>query len=558
MTQWIGRFSRFNLHLQVVNVSFTLNIVERELEPFGRVVRTFDGNPMLREVRQLLKPDAANAQATLYVCDNEADVLAAQQAGCHAVFVSPDAHEPIEGAVLSVLEGETASVVFDALLDIAHRYGEWERKMDFLRLAGGSLQDLVDVSEPFLKNNVVVLDPALKLVAYTKGVPCDDPITVELIEHGYHTESNIRKFKLNRRFKSWANDDGFVVNDTHVICKYTTIVKSFKSHSSFSIITVMMCNVSDDLPYIEDVFGLFTDRIEFYAQRDYPDDKPSGSAVDTFLKDLITDTVDEEAVIERSQYVGLPASGSFCLFYMETEENSVPASRLLAETALIVAPAKTLLVDNAVVVLCFNCTFDKRSTCPSNKTCLRERQGSCEACQHENQANSGRLNKLLERHDLTCGRSSKFTQLSALSTAFAQAREAFKQSRREDVRKRGLASNAWSRIFPFDRFSMEYLAEQLPDGAIELMNSTYVGSIVEAIAEQDKISHTNNYEFLYAYLVHERRTSTVAEELHMHRNNVSYRIGRIEEQFGIDTSDPQVRLDLLLAFRIHEACGQVW
>ena len=29
----------------------------------------------------------------------------------------------------------------------------------------------------------------------------------------------------------------------------------------------------------------------------------------------------------------------------------------------------------------------------------------------------------------------------------------------------------------------------------------------------------------------------------------------IEKQFGIDTSDPQVRLDLLLAFSIHGACG---
>ena len=536
-------------------MSFTVNIAQRELEPFGRVVRTFDGNPMLREVRQLLKPDTTHDRATLYVCDNEEDVLAVQEAGCYAVFVGPDAHEPPEGAVLSVLEGETAPVVFDALLDIAHRYDEWERNMDFLRLSGGTLQELVDISEPFLKNNVVVLDPALKLVAYTKGIPCDDPITVELVEHGYHTEGNIRKFKLNRRFRSWANDDGFVVNDTNVICKYTTIVKSFKSHSSFSIITVMMCNVSDDLPYLEDVFGLFTDRIEFYAQRDYPDDKPSGNAVDTFLKDLITESLDEGEVVERSQFVGLPHSGIFCLYYMETEENSVPASRLLAETALIMAPAKTMLVDSAVVVLCFNCTYDQHSACPSFETCLRMRRGNSEACLREHRGNSERLNKLLDRHDLTCGRSSKFNRLSAMPTAFAQAREAFMLSRRESMRKRGMAANAKSRIFPFDRFSLEYLVGKLPEGAIALVNSTYAGRVVETIAQQDMVSNTNNYEFLYAYLVNERRTSTVAEELHMHRNNVSYRIGRIEEQFGIDTSDPQVRLDLLLAFSIHGACG---
>ena len=105
-------------------MSFTLNIVEHELEPFGRVVRTFDGNPVLGEVRHYLNAATDEGPATLYVCDNEIDVLAAHQAGCYAVYVDPDAEEPAEGAVLSVLEGEAASVVFDALLDIARRYSD--------------------------------------------------------------------------------------------------------------------------------------------------------------------------------------------------------------------------------------------------------------------------------------------------------------------------------------------------------------------------------------------------------------------------------------------------
>ena len=55
--------------------------------------------------------------------------------------------------------------------------------------------------------------------------------------------------------------------------------------------------------------------------------------------------------------------------------------------------------------------------------------------------------------------------------------------------------------------------------------------------------------------MYERRITVVAEKLHMHRNNVSYRIGRIEDQFGISTDDPQLRQDLLLAYRVREAIG---
>ncbi len=55
------------------------------------------------------------------------------------------------------------------------------------------------------------------------------------------------------------------------------------------------------------------------------------------------------------------------------------------------------------------------------------------------------------------------------------------------------------------------------------------------------------------YLECERRASVVAERLHMHRNNVKYRITRIEELFGIDTEDADARFDLLLAYRIRTA-----
>ena len=37
------------------------------------------------------------------------------------------------------------------------------------------------------------------------------------------------------------------------------------------------------------------------------------------------------------------------------------------------------------------------------------------------------------------------------------------------------------------------------------------------------------------------------------RNNVKYRITRIEELFGIDTEDADARFDLLLAYRIRTA-----
>lgn len=99
---------------------------------------------------------------------------------------------------------------------------------------------------------------------------------------------------------------------------------------------------------------------------------------------------------------------------------------------------------------------------------------------------------------------------------------------------------------------MDYLAEGCPDG-LELALRTYAGLVVDALAADDAHTGTDNYTFLYEYLMNERRAFVVAEKLHMHRNNVKYRIDRIEELFGIDTDDPALRFDVLIAYRLREA-----
>ena len=522
-------------------MAITLNIVEHELEPFGRVERSCAENPSFEDARLFIE-GKDTAPDILYVCSTGDAVRAVQESGCHAVFVGDD-DSANAAASLSVIGDLPPITVFDALLDIMRRYSEWQRTQDRIFYDGGTIQEIIDVSEPFLRNNVVVLDPALKLLGYTKGVPCDDPITCELIEHGYHTEDNIRKFKLHQRFKPWSESDGFVVNDTYRICKYITVVKSFKARSAFSLICVMMCNVAAPDPYLLDTYQLFTDHIRRFAERDYPDDKPSGSAVDTFLKDLVHGDIDEEGAKERCAIAGIPYDGRFCMFYMEPGENSVPSSRLLADVSMSVAPAKTLLVDDAVVVLCFNC---KNDYCAQH--CM------IGACVNKKRTVSQRLNSMLKRYDLTCGRSSKFSPVSQAHIAFNQAKEAYIISQRRASRSDRIGEmRIWERIHSFDAYAMDCVTDMLTQKEIDMLRLTYAGSIIDELARQDISAKTNNYEFLFTYLLNERRITVVAEQLHMHRNNVSYRINRIEEQFGINTDDPRLRMDLLLAYCIREA-----
>ena len=523
-------------------MGITLNILKHELVGMGNVSIARKEGGSYGSARLYLGESSIAGDDVLYVCSTREECANIADRGFSAVFVEPHSTKPDPSAALSVTGGEGLLQVLNALLDIFYRFGEWERNMDSVLTRGGSLQELFDVSERMLCNNVIVVDPALKLLGYTKGTSCDDPITVELIEHGYHTEENIRKFKLHKRFKPWAQEDGFVINDSYSICKYVTIVKSFKTKASFSLIVVMMCNILSPCDYLYDVFSMFLDRVGRIANKEYPADKPAGNTTDTFLRDLFLGSMGEGSVIcERSKLVGIPFNARFCLFAVPVS-NDLPISRILADLATLVAPAKTVLLDGYIVVLCFNC---------ADPHCALH----CEAgtCPRGNRSISSRINEFMEKSDLVCGRSSKFMELPQASVAYRQACAAARLGAEILPKKDALGTPFnWARIFSFDRVQAMFIAETIGDD-LPLLNSTYAGTVIRSIMADDAEHGTDNYEFLYEYLLNERRANVVAEKLHMHRNNVKYRIDRIEGKYGIDTNDPALRFAFLLAFRLINA-----
>ena len=57
-------------------------------------------------------------------------------------------------------------------------------------------------------------------------------------------------------------------------------------------------------------------------------------------------------------------------------------------------------------------------------------------------------------------------------------------------------------------------------------------------------------EILYEYLRCDRKLTNVANKLDMHRNNVIYHIKQMEEQWHLNLDDPDVRLKLLISFKV--------
>ena len=534
-------------------MSLTVRILVHELEQRYGSVQT--GSVKLRrqcsDVRLLAGDDPRPAPRSdvVYVCDaSRAQTQSEFEHAGALVLAVGSAATPAEGR-LALRQAASHSEVFSFLQDVFARYRAWLEEMDQSIIGNEGLQRLFDISEGFLQNNTIVVDPALKLLAYTKGIPCDDPITVELIKHGYHTEENIRKFQLNRRFEPWATQNGFIINDTNEICRYTTAVFSFKAAGSFSLIVVMMCNNVDPEPWLLDTFMLFLMRVSYYSMRDYREGTPSGSSFNAFVHDILAGSlVDAGEIEERRRFLGLPAKGSYCLFSIDVSDNRPLSARIVTDVAHAIAPAKAMLYESEVVVLCFNC---QAVQCPIGSYVKDCPTGVSNLIK--------RLDAVLAEYGIQAGRSVRFDSLRFLPTALEQARLALATARalgRGYKRRQGASEEpdrGAENIFSFDDLSFEYGVLSVSHGRRELLSSLRGCRQLSRIREHDAEHGADNYAFLREYLRCERRTTMVAQRLHMHRNNVKYRVDRLSELFGIDTENEGERLELLLAYKILES-----
>lgn len=528
--------------------AMTLNILGHELERFGAVrMHTGERSLQLRGVRiwagALARGAGELSHDVIYVCAHEGAHDAPPQE-CPSLYVRRATDtRPAQGWVELTCDLGLVDVC-NAVQGIFAAYGEWCRQMDAALIEGCTAQDLVDCSERFLRNHVVVVDPALKLVACTWDTPCDDPVTCELMAHGYHTDDNIKKFKLNKRFAPWSTTDGFIVNDSYKICKYVTAVYSFKAEAGFSLIAVMMCNNAAFKPWLRDTFGLFLRRLACLSRREYPQMMPSGNRVDSFVRDLLSGALtDSGAITERARFAGIPDDGKFCLFSIALgKADEGLAARVISETAQKVAPAKVISFEGAIVVLCFNCRT-RRAMCPRGcRVCSLE--CSLASTDEVRVASTivSRLEKLMGRYGLICGRSSSFSTLSQARCAYLQARTATEISMR--LRRGGESTG----ICAFDDVLGVFLLSHADVEGEQIVLRTSACQLLARMRTHDRERGSDDYEVLRTYLREERRTVQVAQELGMHRNSVRSRVQHILDEYGIDEEDSRTRSDLLLGF----------
>jgi sugar diacid utilization regulator len=411
---------------------------------------------------------------------------------------------------------------------------DWVYNMQKSLIQGCTIQDLTDLCERVIDNHIGISDSELMLMAYSRNIPCDDPVSVALIEFGYHPDETIRKFKKYDVFKTWERATDIYVDDQCDAAKYVTLHKIFKFGNVYFAHVVMSCNRNPLTPGMIDLFKMFIDTLAVLVSRTWEAKSAKSRIYDSFLKDLIEGNIaNREIIKERSEYAGIPLSGSFRVFLIIPGDTSIPDGKILAEFSNEFPDFKFISYRQRIAVLTHFYTSENEEQSDD----IRER-----------------LEGFLERKEAHCGVSLPFRDLEATSLAYDQANMVLTYARR--LPGRGLISPKTSekRLLFFAEESIYCILGECAKSDALWFHGEYYEKL-KKLHEYDRQHNGSSLQILYAYFRNDRKSTKTGTALNMHRNNVIYHINRIEEMTELRFSDPDVHFKARLSFYMLEIFG---
>lgn len=145
----------------------------------------------------------------------------------------------------------------------------------------------------------------------------------------------------------------------------------------------------------------------------------------------------------------------------------------------------------------------------------------------------------LSQSDYTVGISQQADYLKALTTSFFQARFAVDYGERFDPRTDGI-------YFYADLWIYDLFSHVEPHN---VLNAVCFPSVRELV-RYDREHHGDLVKTLFAYLNNNCQLVATSQKMFLHRNTVKYRISRCEDILGLNLSDSQVAMGVMISLRI--------
>lgn len=489
--------------------------------------------PVLEEIRLLSPQEEQLAPGVLYVCTDEALLaLPPERVRCAgAAFAclcsGGDAQQSIRetGAPVFWLEAEGAALaqVTNHLLEVFHRLNRWEKSLDEAILTGQTFQAIVDLTQELFRGNFFLFwDTSYNILAHSRGVELTNPRLAWVVEHGFFSNEitdTLAQMDYMKNALTYTHPT-FFVPPNYMNCPF--ILKTFVVAQRIRYSGCLYYTATEPTQGMMDLMTLFTEKLEAYIIQTVDVSHLRTNRIDRCLADLIEKPDrGEEYLQDRANVLGLQEDSPYRLCLITFREYSQEQALYLKMRIRGTSSRVVVSIYHQALVLLF---------CHQDSTLLA-RETSMEWCQ--------KLVDLLPMCKASAAFSGPLIRVTDVSTAYKQAVIAMDYGSRFDPE---------SPIHYYCEYYLYHMLEYYrPYFPLEKM---YVQRL--SLLMDDNQYKSSNLFLLHTYLTNERNISQTAKDLYMHRNSVIYRIARIEEKLNVDLDNPDIRLRLLISFRILE------
>lgn len=516
----------------------SVELVAESMQPFGARVVTQSGRPFAFRRVQMLTAEAENAleEDVLYV--GEPKVIRRLPKGLlrdhfFVVRANPDDDEPIRPGLNAILYDEqySYSAVTNHLLVLFDRIFTLEYELRLAVCAHSGIEPLMEVGRKMIPDaTIVVVDSAYNIIGSTRESGSGNEYVDRMLEQGYYDKDSLQLM---------AEAGYFQVSDRYLrpvlsvppnICNDPVILRSYVANNMFY--SFAGCYFPGRMPTLadEELFRCFTEQLDSYFQETgfYSESMPQRQQM---IRDLLHyGEENPDLVHDRARGLRLPETGSFRLGYIELDEQASTSKAgylvLQIRSLTNVANYGVMQYKNGVIVL-----FQDWHDYPvAEQLLFRERWNG--------------LLELLGKNNAHIGVSLLFTELSHLRMGYDQARIAIDIGHKLDP---DALEYHYSKYYLNDMLDCYREKFALDDVIVRHLNQL----------TGERGYSNSNLLLLYHYLNTERNISLTAKRVFMHRNSVIYRLQRIQDVLNLDLDDPDVRLRLMITFKILQMEGKL-
>ena len=484
--------------------------------------------------------------------------------------------------LLILLTNRRLPWLFNKVLAIHAFYQHWDMQMRLSTLSNQGLQPLIDLTETVIGNHIDIMDATFTLMGYTHNIELDDPITEELLFHGYHSDETMERFLQLRRFEQFETEDDVIISDDYKLCKYVSVKRVFHSDGKPSMYVIMHCNHREADDSLIDLFRIFLRYVEHYAKKEQLHPSIFAASVQ-YLRSLFDGTIKNvDEAISRAAYATIPFQQDYLLYLLSFRDHfNAPLEKLAADINQNLPFSYVLTYNRRIIIL----------------------QSLVNAKDSSDQVQDV-LNRLLKRYPCIMGISNPFSNLWEAKTALEQAGCAIeygahiqrislsgtgKASERPGANKPASSlpgTDKASEIpganepasslpdqsgnhtrtsrkapdrsdaiipFTFEECILTLLVTKSYNSTPDLFRNSFLFQAVETLLDYDREHSSHLLETLSTWLECGQKATETSERLHMHRNTVLYHIDRIEKLLGITLNDPDIRTKLYIGIKTFQS-----